>query len=128
MPKKVLQLIDTAYRCTVEEQDDPAVWITHAMKGAGGDLDVLLAGSAVNYAVKGQDATGLRFGERTQSHSPDLDGDIARLVEKGVSVFLVEDDAAERGIEPDDLIGGVKHVSRSGIAKLFGNYDQVWHW
>ena len=38
MAKKILTLIDSAYRCTVEEQDEPAVWITEVMKGAGGDF------------------------------------------------------------------------------------------
>lgn len=128
MSKKILQVIESAYRCTVEEQDDPVVWITHAMKGAGADLAVLLRGNAVNYAVKGQDATGLSLGGKAQTHPPRIDQDIAKLVGKGVDVYLVEDDASSRGLERTDLVEGIKPVSRSGLPKLFAGYDQVWHW
>lgn len=128
MSKKILQVIESAYRCTVEEQDDPVVWITHAMKGAGADLAVLLRGNAVNYAVKGQDATGLSFGGKAQTHPPRIDQDVAKLVGKGVDVYVVEDDASSRGLERTDLVEGIKPVSRSGLPKLFAGYDQVWHW
>jgi len=128
MAKKILQVIETAYRGTLEEQDDTVVWITHAMKGAGGDLHVLLRGNAVNYAVTGQDASGLAFGERKQTQPPRIDQDLAKLVGKGVDVYVVEEDVAERGIERTELIAGVKPVSRTGIPKLFAAYEQVWHW
>jgi len=128
MAKKVLQIIDTPYRCTIEEQDDPAVWITHAMKGAGAELALLLRGSAVNYAVKGQDASGLRFGEKSQTHPPRLDRDVSKLVEKGVEVYVVSDDATERGIEAKEFVDGVRSVDRAGVVKLFDAHDEVWHW
>lgn len=128
MAKRTLQIIDTPYRCTIEEQDDPAVWITHVMKEAGGDFGLLLRGSAVNYAVKGQDASGLRFGEKQQTQPPRIEGDIAKLVGKGVPVYVVEDDAIERGIEPGELVKGIQSVGRSGVAKLFDEYEQIWHW
>jgi sulfur relay (sulfurtransferase) DsrF/TusC family protein len=128
MAKKTLQIIDQAYRCTVEEQDDPVLWITHVLKGAGGDVSVLLRGNAVNYAVRGQDASGLSFGERKQTQPPRLDEDVAKLVGKGVDVFVVEDDAAERGLERSELIAGVKGVARAALPRLLAAYDQVWHW
>ena len=128
MPRKVLQVLETAYRCNSEEQDDPVVWITHALKGAGADLALVLRGSAVNYAVKGQDASGLSFGGRSQSQPPRIEADVAKLTQKGVEVYVVEDDAAERGLERSDLVAGVKPVSRAGLPKLFAGYDQIWHW
>jgi intracellular sulfur oxidation DsrE/DsrF family protein len=128
MAKKVLQIIESAYRCTVEEQDEPIVWITHAMKGAGGDFGVLLRGNAVNYAVKGQDASGLSIGGKVHAQPPRVDNDLVSLIGKGVEVYVVEDDVAVRGLERSELIDGVKPVSRAGVAKLFGGYDQIWHW
>jgi sulfur transfer complex TusBCD TusB component (DsrH family) len=128
MSKKILQIIESAYRCTIEEQDDPVVWITHAMKGAGADLAVLLRGNAVNYAVKGQKVEGLTIGGKAQTQPPRIDEEVAKLVGKGVDVYLVEDDAAARGLERSDLIEGLRPVSRSGLPKLLNQYDQVWHW
>jgi len=125
---KVLQVIDSAYRCTIEEQDDPVVWITHAMKGAGANLGLLLRGNAVNYAVRGQDASGLAFGGRKQTQPPRLEEDLKKLTQKGVQVYLVKEDAAERGIEPGDLVEGIESIPRAGVARLFDEFDQIWHW
>lgn len=128
MARKYLQIIETAYRATIEEQDDTCVWIAHAMRGGGADIAVLLRGNAVNYGCKGQDASGLAFGEKRQSHPPDLAGDVAGLIGKGVEVYVVEDDCAERGLERSDLVDGLKPVKRAGLAALLARYDQVWHW
>ena len=125
---KILNVIEVAYRAVIEEQDDTVVWFTHAMKGGGADVHVLLRGNAVSYAVKGQDASGLTFGGKAQTQPPALAEDVAKLVGKGVDVYIVEDDAAERGLERTDLIPGLKPVSRSGLPKLFAQFDRVWHW
>jgi sulfur relay (sulfurtransferase) DsrF/TusC family protein len=128
MGKKALNIIATAYRATLEEQDDTIVWLTHAMKGAGADLDVLLRGNAVNYAAKGQDASGLAFGERRQTRPPRIEEDVAKLIPKGVKVFVVEDDLRERGLERGDLIPGVEAIAWAQVPSLFRAYDHVWHW
>ena len=125
---KALNIIETAYRATLEEQDDPVVWITHAMKGAGADLNVLLRGNAVNYAVKAQSVPPLSFGAKTQTQSPHLADDISGLAGKGVDVYIVKEDLAERGLEDEELIAGLNTISRAEIPGLLENYDQVWHW
>ena len=125
---KALNIIESAYRATLEEQDDTIVWLTHAMKGAGADLDVLLKGNAINYGVKHQDASGLSFGTMTQKHPPKIGQDLQNLIEKGVQVYIVEEDVAERGIERNELINGLKPISRSGVAKLLNDYGHIWHW
>ncbi len=128
MPKKILQVVESAWRATLEEQDDTVIWMTHAMQGAGGDFAVLLRGNAVGTAARDLDASGLSFGARRQTQPPRLQDDVARLMAKGVEVYIVEEDVAERGLERTDLIPGLKPISRSGLPKLLAAYDQVWHW
>lgn len=123
-----LCIIETAYRATLEEQDDTIVWITHAMTGAGADLAVLLRGNAVNYAVKAQSVAPLSFGGRTQTNAPDIAGDVAGLIGKGVDVFVIQDDLDARGIAADDLIEGPKPVVQSDLPGLLESHDRVWHW
>lgn len=125
---KALQVVESAYRCTLEEQDDPVVWIAQAMKGAGADLDLLLRGNAVNYAVVGQDASGLAFGSKKQTQPPRLEQDLLRAMEKGLSVYVLTEDAQERGISEDKIVNGIKKVSRSELPTLFDKYEQIWHW
>jgi len=49
-------------------------------------------------------------------------------MDNGAKVYVVTDDVAERGLERTDLIGGLEPLSRSRIAKLCADYDQIWHW
>ena len=124
---RYLSIIDSAYRATIEEQDDTAVWFSHAMKNGGADVSILLRGDAVNYAVQNQDAKGLRFGARAVK-GPDLVRDIKAVVEKKIPVFVVADDLAERGIPASQLIPGLEQIPRSGIAKLLDNHDRLLSW
>jgi hypothetical protein len=80
---KTLQVLETGYRATVEEQDDTIVWLTHAMAGAGGQFGMLLTGNAVCYAVRDQRAPALSLGAWTQSHAADLGADVAALAARG---------------------------------------------
>ena len=125
---KILNILETAYRGTLEEQDDTVLWITQAVKGAGGDVSLLLRGNGVNYAVKGQDASGLSFGDLKLPHPPELDKDITKMIEKGIQVYLVKEDAEERGLSSGDLVGGIKQVSKSELPALVDQHDRIWHW
>jgi sulfur relay (sulfurtransferase) DsrF/TusC family protein len=125
---KTLQIVTHAYRCLVEEQDDPTVWISRNMLGLGTELDVLLRGNAVNYATSGQNGAGLSFGGVEQSNPVDMAGEIKGLLEGGAAVYAVSCDMQERGVEAGDLIDGVKTIGRDGLAELFDGYDQVWSW
>jgi hypothetical protein len=128
MSKKLLHIVESAYRATLEEQDDPVVWLCHALRGAGAELDLLLQGNAVSYGVRAQKVPPLQFGSRRQKHAPDLAGDLAGLMGKRVSCFYLEEDAAERGIDAAEMLEGLAPVPRAKLALLFGRYDQVHRW
>lgn len=128
MTVKALQIVESAYRATLEEQDDTVIWITHAMKGAGAELDVLLQGNAVNYVVAGQGAGPLNVGGRAQKQSPDLAGDVAKLVQKGVKVYVVFEDLEDRGIAGHGRVEGLTPIARAEVANLVAGYPYVWHW
>ena len=98
------------------------------MKGAGGDVDVLLTGNAVNYAVMGQDASGLAFGDWRQTQPPRIDDDLARMIAKGIAVFAVADDLADRGLMDAALVKGVVRINRGDIPRLMNTCDRVWRW
>ena len=125
---KILSIVDTAYRATLEEQDDTILWLNHALRNNGAEVSVLLSGNAVNYAVQGQDATGLAFGEKRVAHPPQLDQDLARLIAAKVAVFAVEEDIRERALPDDRLVSGIEKLRRSAIPEAIERFDQVWRW
>lgn len=125
---KTLQVIETAFRATVEEQDDTIVWMTHAMAAAGGQFGLLLTGNAVCYAALGQPAPALQLGDWRQSHARDLGADVAALAAKGVPLYAVEEDLEERGLRDAALITSLTVVARAGLPRLFDEYPRVWKW
>jgi intracellular sulfur oxidation DsrE/DsrF family protein len=125
---KVLNIVETAYRATLEEQDDPVVWILHAMKGAGADHSVVLSGNAVNYAVMAQGVPPLMFGDKVQKHAPRIAEQVASLVAKGVQVMVVRECLSARGIDEEELMDGLTLVKQGALPKVMNGFDQVWHW
>jgi hypothetical protein len=75
-------------------------------------MSVLPRSNAVNYAVKGQDASGPRFGEAELKHPPMIDRDIQALLNKGVPVNFVRKDSEKTGDPRSQSCGGAKAVSR----------------
>jgi sulfur transfer complex TusBCD TusB component (DsrH family) len=124
---RILNIVETAYRATLEEQDDTVLWLSRSLKHAGADLSVLLRGNAVNYAVR-QDCPELAIGRALIHHPARPNEDLARLQARGAKVYVVQEDLEERGITAARCVSDAFPVPRGEIADLMESHDQVWHW
>jgi hypothetical protein len=126
MAKEILAVLETAYRATLEEQDDPTLWLLQSLSRSGAGISILLQGSAVSYLARDQDAAGLVFGSRSQTRPPRITESVADLLRRDVPVSYVAEDAAALGLGVNDLLDGVKAASTAEIPALVREHRFVW--
>jgi len=129
MPLKILNIVETAYRATLEEQEDTVLCLAHLLAtGGDAEMTVLLRGNAVNYLNRRQHADRLRTGEATLGSVPRHADELQTLQSDGVAVYYVEEDASERGLDKGDFVPGARAVSRGGLARFVSGFERVFHW
>lgn len=125
----LLCICDQGYRASIEEQDDTVVWMAHMLQRAEeSGATLLLRGSAVNYAFRGQEPAAVKFGAWQQQHPANFPRDLAAFVADGGRVFALAEDVAKHGLADGDLVDGVRPLPRAAVAGLVAEHDVLSFW
>lgn len=124
----ILSIVEGAFRATLEEQDDAALWFTAAVRNCGSDTNILLKNNAVHYALKDQRRPKLVIGDMSVDNPPEFDADLLRVMSKGGKVYIVTDDLDDLGLGDAALIEGVERIGRGDLPRVTAGYDQIWFW
>ena len=71
---------------------------------------------------------GLAFGAHRQTQPPSIADDLERMLERGIPVHFVSEDADERGLQRDRLVPGLEATPREKVADLLARFDRVYAW
>jgi sulfur relay (sulfurtransferase) DsrF/TusC family protein len=127
MPKKILSVLSHTEYGNLEDSDI-GLFASAFAPVAGQSMSLLLREDAVNYAVRGQDGTGIKIAGTVVQPGFMIETDLQSVNQANVPVYAVREDLAERGVTPEDVISGVKLVSAKEIGRLVDQADIVWNW
>jgi sulfur relay (sulfurtransferase) DsrF/TusC family protein len=127
MTKKILSVLSHTEYGNLEDSDI-GLFASAFAPVAGNAMTILLREDAVNYAVRGQDGTGITIaGGRVQPGFL-IETDIQSVQEARIPVYAFRDDLERRGIREEELVAGVKVIGRQEFGKLVDQFDTVWNW
>lgn len=127
MPKKILSVLSHTEYGNLEDSDI-GLFASAFSSVAGQSLALLLREDAVNYAVRGQDGTGIRIAGTVVQPGFLIETDLKSLRQANISVYAVGEDLEERGIKKEDLIEGVQLLSGKQLGRFVDQFDTVWNW
>ncbi len=125
---KILQIVEQAFRTLVEEQDDTILWLTQSMAGAGANLEVLLSGNAVYYAVMKNRQPAIKIGDWVQQEPADIPSDIDRMLAQNIPIYVLNSELEERGLNASMLRPSIKPIDQAQLVDIYHQVDQVWQW
>ena len=127
MPKKILSVLSHTEYGNLEDSDIGLFGSAFAPVTSH-QMTLLLSEDAVNYAVRGQDGTGITIAGGTVQPGFLIETDLQSLQDSRIPVYAVKDDLEERGLSERDLISGVKILRKDEFGKFVDQFDTVWNW
>jgi len=127
MPKKILSVLSHTEYGNLEDSDI-GLFASAFASVAGQPLTLLLREEAVNYAVRGQEGTGIKIAGAVVQPGFLIETDLRSVSQANIPVYAIQEDVEERGLRKDELIEGIQLLSRTELAKFIDQYDTVWNW
>ncbi len=127
MPKKILSVLAHTEYGNLEDSDI-GLFASAFAPVAGQSMALVLREDAVNYAVRGQDGTGIKIAGILVQPGFLIETDLRSIQQTRIPVYAVREDLAELGIKPNEVIEGVQLMSRNELGKLIDQFDTVWNW
>ncbi len=127
MAKKILSVLSHTEYGNLEDSDI-GLFASAFAPVAGQSLSLLLREDAVNYAVRGQDGSGIKIAGAVVQPGFMIETDLQSVRQSSIPVYAVREDLEERGIRPDEVISGVQLMSRKELGRLVDGFDTVWNW
>ena len=127
MAKKILSILSHTEYGNLEDSDI-GLFASAFAPVAGQQLALLLREDAVNYAVRGQDGTGIKVAGTPIQPGFLIETDLRSVNQSNIPVYVVREDVEERGIKPNELIDSVKLMSAKELGKLVDQFDTIWNW
>lgn len=129
MIEKVLAIFEKPIYLSFEPNDPHLLHVGFGAVSSGVKVNVLLRGSAVNYAVKEQHQTEAKLLGQPLAEVETSPAKVMELVAKsGGEISVVKEDLAKRGLSQAELIPQAKLVSQDQVASLVAANDATFVW
>ena len=125
---KILSIVSTAFRATLEENDDAALWLSLALVKEGAELSLLFRGNAVIYTLQRRNPNVVEVPELDLKTAWLPQTQVQTALELGVACYSVREDMLARGMDPTGVSAGVVCIAEPDVADLVQEHDSLWHW
>ena len=128
MVKRHLAIVERAFRGSLEEQYGHILWVATSLRKMKTEIDVMLKGNAVLYAVKLQPRRHLDIGRLQIDQLPDYVQSITDMMAAGMTLYVMQPDCHRLGIKIEELIPGVQPIDTEEFVACLERYDLPWFW
>lgn len=129
MIEKVLAIFEKPIYLSFEPNDPHLLHVAFGSVSSGVRVNVLLRGSAVNYAVKEQHQTQAKLLGQPLCEVETSPAKVLELVAKsGGELYVVKEDLERRGLKAGDVIPQAKVIDAAKTAEVVTANDATFVW